>query len=156
MVGVAGRAIAFAIVLLTVPTAQSSTWATRASDRSPKTRSTSTARWRAVSDPSALRTANRAVTSAARSPAPRTLHPRSAPRLRQFDPSLDRVPGRRERFIPRGSKSDASPSGPGAATIASALTATGPRRQDGAGQLRSNHRSGLPRKCRRGPIACSY
>src|ERR1022692_355754 len=45
-------AIARAIVLLTVPIAQSSTCAACASDRSSKTRSTSTVRWRAANDPS--------------------------------------------------------------------------------------------------------
>jgi hypothetical protein len=64
----ASLAAARAIVLLTVPTAQSSTWATCASDRSSKTRSTSTARCRPVNDPSALRTAIRTATSAATSP----------------------------------------------------------------------------------------
>ena len=56
------------IVLLTVPTEQSSSCATCASDRSSKTRSTSTARWRPVSEPSASRTAMRTATSAATSP----------------------------------------------------------------------------------------
>src|SRR5215472_11494217 len=61
------RASACDRVLLTVPTAQPSSCATCTSGRSSKTLSTSTARWRAVSDPSALRTASRAVTSAAMS-----------------------------------------------------------------------------------------
>src|SRR5215470_16089469 len=63
------RATARASVALTVPTAQSKTCATCASDRSSKTRSTSTARCRAVSDRSARCTVTRTAASAARSPA---------------------------------------------------------------------------------------
>ena len=55
------------MALLTVPSGQSSKSATCASDRSSKTLSTSTARWRRVNDPSASRTAMRAATSAATS-----------------------------------------------------------------------------------------